>query len=406
MSYDKTRKIVKAMAAAGRSSDALEQEFGEILEQGEMHWSEVKMEAALEQDFGPNYKSKIQNVSDDAMEAIVTSGTFNKMIAKVIRAAVLETPKEAYKMSRIVTSETVGECDGPIEDHGMFTDFQAHEVCELEAGPLYGIATDFLRHPRGKQASNGLAFTREAMCRDINGFIGQAIPKLRDSLDEWKENKLIDTFIGYIPTFNRSGTLYDTYYAAEEGTTEFDHDGPWVNAACNEFLCSSDLTAVREIFWDMRDMVHGREINVDTDNLTLLTSKQNADRIRPLLLASAVECDTGCAGDGETCKYIMTAEVANGMTFDLQSYSRFVDRLVLRYGITRAEAQDWWWVGSIGNFIGWKSQIAPQVNRCPLGTEECRKRIVAVYSTLVKGYAYIKDPYQGVMLSPCASASA
>lgn len=406
MSYPKTKKLVKALS--GRNTAAMEQEFEEMLLGGEISRSELKLEAALEHDFGADYRRRINDVSDDAMEAIITSGVFNKMVTKVIRAALMEEPKEQYKMLSMVPIETVGECDGPIEDHGVFSDFQAHEVCELEAGPLYGVATDFLKHPRGKQASNGIAFTREALCRDPNGFISQQIPKLRDSLDEWRENKLLDVFIGYTPTYNRSGTLYDTYYAADASSTEFSDgsSGPWINAACNTFSCADDLDAVKDLFWDMTDMVHGREIQMDMDNLTLLTSKQNADRIRPLLLAQAVECDNSCSGEGQTCKYIMSAEVANGITFDLQSYSRLIDRIVLRYGVSRADAENWWWVGRIPEFIGWKTQIAPQVNRCPLGAEECRKRIVAVYSTLVKGYAMIMDPHKGVMLSPCASESA
>ena len=404
MSYAKTKKIVKALA--GRDSEAMEQEFEEMLVGGEIKRSELKLEAALEQDFGVDYRRKINDISDDAMENIITSGTFHKMVTKVIRASLMETPKEEYKMLRLASQETVGECDGPYEDHGVFSDFQAHEVCELEMGPLYGVATDFLRHPTGKQASNGIAFTREALCKDPNGFLSMQIPKLRDSLDEWRENKLLDTFIGYLPTFNRSGTLYDTYYAAADGTTVYEDGGPWVNAACNSFNCSSDLQAVRDLFYDHRDMVHGRDIMVNTDMMTLLTSRKNADRIRPLLLASAIECDNECSGEGSTCKYVMSADVANGMTFDLQSYSRLIDRIVLRWSVTRAEAEDWWWVGNIPQFLRWANQIQPQVNRCPLGAEECRRRIVAIYSTLVKGYAYIADPYAGVMLSPCASESA
>ena len=404
MSYSQTKTIVKQIA---RHGEAAEQELEELLLDKSLTVKDIAIEAALEQDFGVNYRHKIKNLSDDAMEAIITQGTFNKMIPKIIRAALAETPKEEYKLSRLAFNDTVGECDGPVEDHGVFSDFQAHEVCELEMGPLYGVATDFQRHPMGKQASNGIAWTREALCRDPNRFLQQQIPKLRDSLDEWKENKLIDTFIGYLPTYDRSGTLYDTYYAADGSSTPFDDGsgGPWVNAAEFEFGCASDLTTIKELFWDMTDLVHGREIVQDIDRLSVMTSKQEADRIRPLLMASAIETDYQCAVGANTSKYIMSTEVANGISFDVTAYSRLIDRIVLRYGISRTKAQAWMFAGFPSEFIAWASQIAPQVNRCTLGAEECRKRIVAVYSTLVKGYAYIRDPHKMVVLTDTLGAS-
>ena len=341
MSYQITKKIAKALK--GKHADAVEQEFEELLLSKSVKWQDLKLHAALEEDFGMGYRDRIQRIGDDAMEAIVTSGTFHKMVTTVIRTTLQEEPREQFKLSAAVTSETVGECDGPVEDHGVFTDFVAHEVCELEMPPLYGVATDFMRHPTGKEAGLGIAFTRDALCKDPSGMLQREIPNLRVALDEYRENKLIDTFIGYLTTFNRSGTAYDTYYAADEAvTTPFSDgaSGPWINAACNTFSCSSDLDAVKELGWNMRDMVHGRELNLEYDQVW--TSKQTADRIRPLLLASAVECDTPCSGEGETCKYIMTAEVANGMTFTVTPYSRMVDRIVLRYGVTAAEAQGWW----------------------------------------------------------------
>lgn len=404
MSYQITKKIAKALK--GKHADAVEQELEELLLSKAVKWQDLKLHAALEEDFGMGYRDRIQRIGDDAMEAIVTSGTFHKMVSTVIRTTLMEEPREAFKLSAAVTSETVGECDGPIEDHGVFTDFVAHEICELEMPPLYGVATDFMRHPTGKEAGLGMAFTRDALCKDPSGMLQREIPNLRVALDEYRENKLVDTFIGYLTTFNRSGTSYDTYYAADdEVTTPFSDgsNGPWINAACNTFSCSSDLTAVKELGWNMRDMVHGRELNLEYDQVW--TSKQTADRIRPLLLASAVECDTPCSGDGQTCKYIMTAEVANGMTFTVTPYSRMVDRIVLRYGVTAAEAQDWWWIGRVADFLGWAWQRQPSVTRCPLGPEECRRRIAAIYTANIKGYAFIKKPQAGIMLTPCASES-
>ena len=389
-----TQRLVKEIKKHGEN--ALEQ-LDAALKSKQIGWKEIDFTAALESDFGPDMKGKVMRMGDDAIEAIITSGTFNKMIPRVIRTALAENPKEQYKMSAVVPVETKGECEDSTEDHGVFSDPEVQEIGELEKPPLFGVATDYMKHPKGRMSGLSLAFTREALCRDPNSFIQKQVPKIADAHNQYKENKILDTFIGYLHTFNRSGTAYSTYYAASG--TSFPSGGPWVNAAYNNFLCSNDLQSVRNMFYDHRDMVHGRPIEIDTDNLTLLTSKQNADRIRPLLLASAIENDETCSG-GETRKYIMTAEVANGMTFDLMSYQRFVDRIKLRYGVSASTAQQWWWAGRIPEFISWVSQISPTVTRCPLGAEECQRRVVALYTSVSKGYAYITNQYAGVMLEP------
>lgn len=404
MSVLKTQKLVKAIAKHGVQ---VTEQLSEILEGGEMEWSEIHIPTILEHDFGPDYKARILAMEHDAMEAIITSSVFNKMIPKVIRAALRANPKETYVMSNAIPAESKGECEGRYEDHGVFADIQVHEVCELQAGPLYGVATDFQRHPVAKTASAGIAWTREALCKDPNSYLAGLIPQLRDSHDEYRENKLLDAFIGHTPSYDRSGTLYDTYYAADGSSTPFDSgaSGPWINSADMDFTCSGDLQELKNLFYDMRDLVHGRPIEMDVTMLEFITSREKADAIRPLLLATAVENDAACAGDATTRHYVMTAEVANGGSFTVRGYQRLIDRIVLRHGVTEAEAKEWFWAGKLQEFLGWVYQIRPEVSRCPIGTEECLKRIVAVYTSLSKGYAYVKNPYKGVMLVPSGSAS-
>lgn len=397
-----TKKLVKEIAKHG--DDALEQVDG-LLQDGSVKWNDIHIPSILEHDFGgPGYRDLINTMDNDAVEAIIASSVFNKMIIKQVRAALNETPKETYRLANAIPSESKGECEGRYEDHGVFSDIQVHEVSELQKGPLYGVATDFLRHPVAKSYSAGLAWTREALCKDPNGYLSSQIPKLRDAHFTKQEELLLDVFIGYTPTYDRSGTLYDTYYAEDGSSTVFDDgsSGPWINAKALDFGCSSDLQSVRDLFYDMRDMVHGRPIDMDTSNLQLWTSRQKADAIRPKLLASAVESDEDCGVTG-TRHYVMSAEVANGMTFDLVSYQRLVDRIVARWSVTAAEAQEWWFAGQPAEMFGFVWQIAPQITRCNLSSEDQRRRIVAVYDSLSKGYAYVKNPYKGVMLTPTAS---
>jgi hypothetical protein len=146
-------------------------------------------------------------------------------------------------------------------------------------------------------------------------------------------------------------------------------------------------------------MVHGRPIPVPMTGLSVVTSPQKADAVRPKLLATAIEDDVTCNG-GDTVKYVMTAAVANQMTFDLLSYQRLVDRIALRWGVTADEARDWWWLGNIPEFMSWVYNIRPTVTRCPQDAESCQRRIVAQYTSLSKGYGYIRNPYRGMWFTP------
>ena len=95
----------------------------------------------------------------------------------------------------------------------------------------------------------------------------------------------------------------------------------------------------------------------------------------------------------------MSPETANGMTFSPKAYIRLVDAIRDRYSLTQAEANEWIFFGKLNEFMAWVYQIRPEVTRCPLGVDQCRKRIVAVYSSLSKGYAYIKDPMKAVWMT-------
>lgn len=393
-----TEKLLKDHKAHG---DQVLEQLNEALEAGSgIKPSDIDLVPCLEQDFGPNWKSKVNSLSDDAMEAIITSGTFNKIAQIQIRTSLRENPKEMYKLSNATPTETRGECEESFKDFGVFSDIQVHEVCELEAGPLYGIATDYLEHPNGKAVAAGLAFTREAMCKDPNGFLMSQIPKLRDAHDQYRENKLIDTLIGYNATYDRSGTLYDLYYDNADATPfASGASGPWINAEASSLICGEDMQNIRNLFYDMTDLVHGRIIEMNMDNLNVWTSRQNRDKILPLLRSTSVEREATCPGSGDTTHFHMTPEVANGMTFNPVGYDRMTEQIATRYSIGSSEAREWIWFGILSDFMAWVYQVRPEVNRCPLGANECQKRIVAVYNSYSKGYAYCKDPQKGLWLT-------
>lgn len=376
----------------------------EAMSQKAIEWKDIDFAAVLESDFGAGWQRRIKTADHDVVEAVITSGVFGKMLTRTVRHALLEPPKEEYVISNMITTETREECDGGFEDHGVLSNITAVPVCELEAGPLYGMAADSLVHPNGKSYAAGLAWTREALCADPNGYLLKQIPLLRDAHFEVKEQLLLDALVGYTPSYNRSGTLYNTYYEFGNGTP-FQKNGPWVNASGDDIICSSDLQNLAEIFDDMRDIVTGKEIIVDTSSMDFITSPTNARSIRPMLLATEVRCDSACEPD-ESCQYIMTGDVARGGTnVNLVAYRRWVSTIMKRWNQTRANAEKWVWAGDINDFIGFVYQIAPEVTRCATGGEDCAKRIVARYSSLSKGYAYIKNPQTGVILTGNGSVS-
>lgn len=384
-----------------KHGDVVLEQFSEVLESEKPAYkpADIDLVACLEHDFGPKFREVVPRISDDAMEAIITSGVFNRMAQIMIKTSLRENPKEAYKLANVVPVETRGECEDSFKDFGVFSDIEVREVGELEAGPLYGIATDYLQHPNGKPVAAGLAFTREALCKDPNGFLLQQIPKLRDAHDQYRETKLIDSLIGYNNTYNRSGTAYSIYYDnADASPFASGASGPWINAEASSIVCGSDMQNVRDLFYDMTDLVHGRIIEMDMDNLDVWTSRQNRDKLLPLLRSTSVERDVSC-GAGDTQHFYMSPEVANGMTFSPVGYDRMVEQIALRYSIGVSEAREWIWFGKLAEFMAWVYQVRPEVNRCPLGANECQKRIVAVYNSYSKGYSYVKDPHKAVLLT-------
>lgn len=395
----------KLIAAHKKHGGQVLEQFDGLLEAKTVKPDEICLVTCLEQDFGPNWRDRVMNAEQDAMEAIVTSGMFNKMVQRVIRYSLRENPKEEYKLSNLVTAETRGECEDSFKDFGVFSDMAWHEVCELEAPPLYGLASDFMEHPNGKAGGLGMAVTREAMCKDPNGFVMQHVPKIRDAHDQRREDLLLDALIGYNTTYNRSGTLYDIYYDAGSGTPFDDGStGPWVNAEALTITCPDDFQAIKELWREMTDLYHGRPIMMNTENLDVMTSEQEADRLRKLLQSTSVEQDVTC-GDASTVKYVMTPGVANGITFSPTTYLRLADRIAMRYDISIADARQWIWMGRLNEFLGFVYQIRPEVSRLNLSADDQARRIVARYNSHSKGYAYIKDPMKGIILTGGASDS-
>ena len=401
-----TEKLLRDMKKH-KESDVLESLQG-AMEAKSVKPADIDLTACLESDFGPDWRRKTSDngVSDDAMEAIITSGTFNKMAQIVIRNSLRENPREDYMISNIVGTDSRGECEESYKDFGAFSDIKVHEVCELEAGPDYGLATDWLQHPNGKAVAAGVAFTREAMCKDPNGYLMQQIPKLRDAHDLYREEKLIDAMIGYNTTYNRSDTDYDIFYDSGYGTVFADgSSGPWINASAEPLVCGEDLQVVKNIFYDMTDLVHGRPMSVDTNGLDVFTSQRTRDRINPLLNATSVERDATCPGSGDTIHYYMSPEVANGMTFMPKAYIRLMQAIASRYSLTTARANEWIFFGKLTEFLGWTYQVRPEVRRLTLAAQDQKKRVVARYDSYSKGYAWVKDPQKAMWLTGSESDS-
>lgn len=386
-----------------KHGDVVLEEVEGMLRDRSLRPADINFNELLEMDFGTNARHKMMNLDQSVLEQIITSKTFDALLPRIIRQSLSEQPPEDLLVLSQITPESGDECGNTYRDWGVFSDPEVTEIAELEKAPNFGIAKDYMDHPTGKSWGLGLEFTREALCRDPNRYIQQQIPKIANSHNRNVENILLDFLIGYKGTYNRSGTYYDTYLAADGTSTPFSSGagGPWVNALAMDFTCPGDLDTIKNLFYDFRDPVHGRPIDVPMSGLSVVTSKQYRDYLTRKMSASQIEEDVTC-GDGQVVKYVMSPAVANGgVEFSmLPGYQRFVDRIVARYNKTAAEAREWWFLGNIPEFLGWTWNIRPTVTRCPLGAEEVRRRIVASYTSLSSGYAYTKNPMRGMMIVP------
>ena len=399
------QKTLALMKEIKKHGDVALEQLDSILEQGPeagLHIYDLDLRAALEHDFGPGYRDRVENMESAALEAIVTSGMFHKMVQRQIRFGLMENPREQYKLLSLVPSENKGECEGNYRDWGVFSDFRVQKLSELQKAPLYGIATDYLDHPEGAMYGNALAWTREAMCKDPNGFIMTQVPKLVDAHQFEIELALLDTLLGYEYTYDRSGTEYDVYY--DDGTVfEDGTSGPWQNSLPLSIDCPASFDSLKDLWRNMTDLVHGRPIEWNETNMQVLTSLEQASALRKILKSTQVEEDVTCGGS--TFKYVMTPQVANDLDFDPMGYRRMVDKIVERYGVSEAQAQQWMWFGNIAEFMGLVYQIRPRAMRVPIGSEEYRRRIVAMYTTESKWYSYVKDPQKGVLVTDVDSGS-
>lgn len=409
---DPRRTTEKIVADYARHGDVVVEHFEEMLESKDLTYRDIDLQVALEHDLQKtNVQHRLETLSRDTLEQIITSGIFNKMIAPIFRATLREQPKEQYLLLSQLngSAETKGECEDGFKDFGVFSDPQVAELCdEMDRPPAFGMSSDYMTHPTGTSIGLELQWTRQAVCRDPNGFLLQQVPKIADAHNNWIENRLIDLLIGYNNTWNMSGTDYATYYGPDAAvTTPFGNgtSGPWINAGANDLICPEDLDSIRDMFFEFRDIVHGRPVNVSDSGLSVLTSKKHAAYILKKMAAQQIEEDVTCSSGG-TVKYIMSGDVANSMTFSsVTGYHRLVDAIVTRHGVTKAEAEKWFWLGNLSEFIRWVYNRRPAVTRCPLGREECSREIVAVYTSRSKGYGYVLNPMRGMMFVPTESSS-
>lgn len=402
-----TQKLVKEIKKHGEPAlEALDAAISLGPEKG-LHFKDLDLRVALEEDLGAGYNLAMLNAKEEtAIEAVVTSGMFHKMVQRIIRFGLQQTPEEEYMLMNRVTPESIGECEEGYRDWGIFSDFDVHELSELQKAPLYGLAADYLDHPVGKPYGNAIAWTREALCKDPNRFIMSQLPGLITAHSRKYESLLLDSLIGYNNTWNRSGTVYDIYYGDGSGTvfTDGSSSGPWVNSIALEFTCPRDFEDLKAIWRDFTDMVHGRPEEFSETGLDVFTSLETRDSLRKLLQSTEIEEDVTC-GDATTLRYRMTPQVANNLEFNPMGYRRLVSKIVERYGVTEAEAQKWMWFGHLGEFLSLVYQVRPTAQRVPLAGEEFRRRIVAMYTTYSKGYTYVRNPKKGVLVTNVEASS-
>ena len=84
-----------------------------------------------------------------------------------------------------------------------------------------------------------------------------------------QEELLLDAFIGYTRAMTAPGRC-ETRTTLKTAALRRSPVVPAVHGSTRrqlDFGCSADLQSVRDLFYDMRDLVHGRPIDMDSNNL-------------------------------------------------------------------------------------------------------------------------------------------
>jgi hypothetical protein len=361
--------------------------------------------ALLTAEFGHEFVTGIRHATDrefyEDMQPIIHSSAAAKLLQRTILATLmLPCDPERFLLSSLVPVENVDNCDDGMQLNGLFDDFESLDVCEGEPIPWAQMGTDSLVLPKAKKGGRAIGFTREMMCKHGAALDTYNVAnRLALGQQLWREKKLMDIHIGAVDVYNRSDTLWATYYELGTDIAEFGNGGPWVNAQQNVFCSLQSLELSGRLGRQMTDLMTGKKCSKSYN--TVITSAETALDINVQQGAIRVEgaaCTTADTGAPLTATqfHVDPDSLTTAGRQTVYDYERQVDSLVEAYGITDAQARDWWWNGDPAQAYRWYSNWGQTVERLPLGTNEVNRHIAMALQVSERGFGAVLDPQYAV----------
>jgi hypothetical protein len=239
--------------------------------------------------------------------------------------------------------------------------------------PTYGFGEDYIETPSTVKHGLIVPVTREAIFFDRTNLVLQRASEVGQVLGLHKEKRLLDVMLGAVNTYNRNGTVLDTYQTS----------GPWVNhRADNELRDWTSADAAEQLLAAMLDPHTGEPILVAARHVLVTPAYRHA--AARVFEATDIRYTTGPT---ET-----TASNPLAGQYTVHA-SRLLLRRIVASGIDEAAARGWWFLGDFRRAFAYMENWPITVTQAPAGSEaEFTHDIVVRYKASERGTPAVLDP--------------
>ncbi len=273
---------------------------------------------------------------------------------------------------------------------GGTEDEYADNVTEGEPYPLIGLAEEVIQIPATEKKGGILGITREAIIADKTGLITQRGNSLGIGLANRMEKSRLDVFIGRVNPYVYQGEARLTY---GDGATAGQAMG-FLNEALNNLVDYTDLQAVADLFYAMRDPTTGEPMGHAPT--TIVCCKSRAWTVRHVIRDVQIRFGNIAAAPG------IQSIGGNRIPWDLEVLDNewVMQRILLANGgpggitaANRAAADLHWWIGKPKACFVWKELWPLTVVQAPSNNEaEFTQDVVFRVKASYSGVAGVLEP--------------
>lgn len=278
-----------------------------------------------------------------------------------------------YIGDSLVTAESSKEDNTRIPGLDAISD-DAMEVKEGEEYPVVKFGEDYIDIPSSKKRGMRIGLTREAVFFDRTGQIVNHARSIGERLALNKEKRILEVVLGIVDNYKRKGVAADTY-----NTT-----GARINEIAN--LTLTDWTSLDQMMMLFGDMTDDREVPepIMVMPKTIIVPMALTSTAARLLSATEVRTTGGAI---ETIGSNPMRNSLNVVT------SPLIQWLLVKNGITLANAKKYWWVGDFKRAFVYRTLFPFQVRAAQHDKDEFERDVVAQFRTDERGVAYVRAPW-------------